>query len=58
MPAHIRFLSLEPLLGPLNLLDLKDIHWLESGPGSRSMETEWVRTIRDQCEEQKIAFFF
>ncbi|MGE1164926.1 DUF5131 family protein [Peribacillus simplex] len=34
MPAQIRFLSLEPLLGPLNFLDLKDIHWVESGPGS------------------------
>ncbi|MGE8022118.1 DUF5131 family protein [Peribacillus frigoritolerans] len=62
VPAQIRFLSLEPLIGPLNFLDLKDIHWVivggESGPGSRPMEAEWVRTIRDQCEEQRIAFFF
>lgn len=62
VPAHIRFLSCEPLLGPLNALNLKDIHWVivggESGPGSRPMESDWVRKIRDQCKEQKVAFFF
>ncbi|MCM3768273.1 DUF5131 family protein [Neobacillus niacini] len=62
VPAHIRFLSCEPLLGPLNELNLKGIHWVivggESGPGARSMEADWVRTIRDQCSEQNVAFFF
>ncbi|MED3954668.1 phage Gp37/Gp68 family protein [Priestia aryabhattai] len=62
VPAHVRFLSCEPLIGPLNQLDLQGIHWVivggESGPGSRPMEAEWVRTIRDQCKEMKVAFFF
>ncbi|OAH53125.1 hypothetical protein AWH48_12275 [Domibacillus aminovorans] len=61
VPAHIRFLSCEPLLGPLNL-ELSDIHWVivggESGPGARPMEADWVRSIRDQCQDQKVAFFF
>ncbi|WP_153123213.1 DUF5131 family protein [Peribacillus tepidiphilus] len=62
IPSMIRFLSCEPLLGPLSNLDLTDIHWVivggESGPGARPMEADWVREIRDQCFEQNVAFFF
>ena len=62
VPAAIRFLSLEPLLGPLPGLDLSNIEWVivggESGPGSRPMKKEWVREIRDQCREQNVPFFF
>ncbi|MGO4890337.1 DUF5131 family protein [Anaerobacillus sp. MEB173] len=62
VPGHIRFLSVEPLLGPLKDLNLDGIHWVivggESGPGARPMEADWVRDIRDQCKEQKVAFFF
>ncbi len=61
-PASIRFLSLEPLLGPLGQLDLTAIDWVivggESGPGARPMQAQWVRNIRDQCIHQGIAFFF
>ncbi len=62
VPAKIRFLSLEPLIGPLNNLDLRGIHWVivggESGPGARPMKKEWVESIRDQCINQQVAFFF
>lgn len=62
VPAQIRFLSIEPLIGPLNNLDLTGIHWVivggESGPKARPMEESWVRSIRDQCLEQNVAFFF
>jgi protein gp37 len=62
VPAHVRFLSLEPLLGPLPALDLAGIHWAivggESGPGARELRTEWVRDIRDQCVASDVAFFF
>lgn len=62
IPAAVRFLSLEPLLGPLDDLDLHRIHWVivggESGPGSRRMMAEWVRSIRDQCSHHRIAFHF
>ncbi|WP_282035012.1 DUF5131 family protein [Metabacillus indicus] len=62
VPAKVRFLSCEPLLGPLENLNLKNIHWVivggESGPGARPMEAEWVRSIRDQCAIQNVAFFF
>ena len=61
-PASTRFLSLEPLLGPLPDLHLNDIHWViaggESGPGARPMNPEWVRDIRDQCTSQGVAFHF
>ena len=61
-PASMRFLSLEPLLGPLGHLDLSGIDWVivggESGPGARAMQVEWVRQIRDQCLRQGVAFFF
>ena len=62
IPAFIRFLSCEPLIGPLHNLRLEGIHWVivggESGPGARPMNPEWVRSIRDQCREQNVAFFF
>ncbi len=62
VPAQVRFLSLEPLLGPLDNLELTAIHWAivggESGPGARPMAEAWVESIRQQCEKQKVAFFF
>lgn len=61
VPANVRFLSCEPLLGPLDL-DLTDIHWVivggESGNKHRPMESEWVENIRDRCQEAGVAFFF
>lgn len=60
--AAVKFLSLEPLLGPLPDLDLSSIDWVivggESGPGSRPMEEEWVTQIRDQCLAAGAPFFF
>ncbi len=60
--ACIKFLSLEPLLGPLLNLDLSGIDWVivggESGPFSRRLEKEWVLGIRDQCLRQNVPFFF
>lgn len=62
VPACVRFLSLEPLLGPIPDLSLDGIHWVivggESGPGSRPIDTNWVRSIRDQCVRRKVPFFF
>ena len=62
IPAAIRFLSLEPLLGPLPNLDLNKIHWAivggESGPGARPMRKSWVHDIRRQCRKQQVSFFF
>ena len=61
-PAAVRFLSLEPLLGPLPSLDLTGIDWVivggESGPGARPMHPDWVRDIRDRCIAAGIPFFF
>lgn len=61
-PAAIRFLSLEPLLGPLPSLDLTEIDWVivggESGPSFRTLDLGWVRDIRDQCQGQGVALFF
>lgn len=61
-PALVRFLSCEPLIGPLIDLNLEGIHWLiaggESGPKSRPMDGDWVRDLRDQCVRSKVAFFF
>jgi protein gp37 len=61
IPARVRFLSCEPLIGPLKL-QLAGIHWVivggESGPGSRPMKTQWVRSIRSQCRATNTAFFF
>ena len=60
--AKIKFLSLEPLIGPLNGLNLNGIDWVivggESGPGARQMKKEWVIDIRDQCVEEDVHFFF
>jgi len=60
--AAVRFVSAEPLLGPLPGLDLSGIDWLiaggESGPGARPMEEAWARDIRDQCRAAGVAFFF
>lgn len=60
--AKIKFLSLEPLLGPLSGLDLTDIDWVivggESGPKSRPIKEEWVIDIKDQCQASNVAFFF
>ncbi|MBI5266046.1 MAG: phage Gp37/Gp68 family protein [candidate division Zixibacteria bacterium] len=60
--AAVKFLSLEPLLGPLVNLDLHEIDWAivggESGPGARPMDKKWVRDIRRQCREQSVHFFF
>jgi protein gp37 len=61
VPAIVRFLSCEPLLGPLKL-DLTGIHWViaggESGRQARPMCSEWARAIRDQCEAEGVPFFF
>ena len=60
--AVVKFLSLEPLLGPLRGLDLGGIDWAivggESGPGARPMDPAWVRDLRDQCLRAQVAFFF
>jgi protein gp37 len=60
--AKIKFLSLEPLLGPLHRLNLKGIHWAivggESGPGARPLNEAWVVDIRNQCLHAKVPFFF
>jgi protein gp37 len=60
--ASVRFLSIEPLLGPLGGLDLEGIHWVivggESGPSARPMPVEWAREVRDQCKAAKVPFFF
>ena len=62
IPARIRFLSCEPLLGPIPELPLDGIHWVivggESGPRARPMNPEWARQIRDQCLERGVPFFF
>jgi protein gp37 len=62
VPAAVRFLSLEPLLGPLPNLNLKNIDWVivggESGPGARPMDPAWVTDLRDQCLKAKVPFFF
>lgn len=62
VPSFIRFLSLEPLLGPLPNLDLDGIHWVivggESGPNARPIKREWVIEIREQCLAKNIPFFF
>jgi protein gp37 len=60
--AAVRFLSVEPLLGPIKKLELRGIHWVivggESGPGARPINPEWVRAIRDQCIAKDVRFFF
>lgn len=60
--AKIRFLSVEPLLGPMPNIPLDGIHWVivggESGANFRPLNVEWVRQIRDRCQEKGVAFFF
>lgn len=60
--AQVRFLSIEPLLESLGRINLRGISWVivggESGPGARPMRPEWVRDIRDQCQNAGVAFFF
>ena len=60
--AHVKFLSIEPLLGPLGKLNLRGIDWVivggESGPGARPMDAAWVKDIRNQCLQAGVAFFF
>ena len=60
-PAAVRFLSLEPLLGPLPSLNLKEIDWVivggESGPKHRPLDPSWVRDLRDRCRLLGVAFF-
>jgi protein gp37 len=60
--AAIRFLSVEPLLGPIPRLPLTNIDWVivggESGPGARAMHADWVRQIRDRCTAREVPFFF
>jgi protein gp37 len=61
-PARVRFLSIEPLLEELGSLKLSGIHWVivggESGPGARPMQRDWVISVRRQCRQQNIPFFF
>jgi protein gp37 len=60
--AHVKFISLEPLIAPMNNLPLEGIGWAivggESGPGARPMEPAWVLSIRDQCAHAQVPFFF
>lgn len=62
VPAAVRFLSLEPLIGSVGELPLAGIDWAivggESGPGAREMKAEWVREIHSQCRKADVAFFF
>jgi protein gp37 len=61
VPAAVRFLSVEPLLGPVTL-DLTGIDWVivggESGPHARPMHPDWARSVRDQCAASGVPFFF
>ncbi len=62
VPASVRFLSCEPLIGPLENLPLAGMHWVivggESGAGARPMEAVWVKSIFRQCRSSKVPFFF
>jgi len=62
VPAAVRFLSLEPLLGPLEAIDLSNIHWVivggESAPNVRPIKAAWVRDIRKQCHQEGVPFYF
>ena len=62
VPAAVRFLSCEPLIGPLPNLPLKDMHWVivggESGPKARPIKAAWVESIFQQCRQQNVPFFF
>jgi protein gp37 len=62
IPARVRFVSFEPLLGPVTPVDLQEVHWAivggESGPHARPMARQWVDDIKAACQEQHVAFFF
>ena len=62
VPGQVRFLSCEPLIGPLEDLPLNGIHWVivggESGPGARRMNPEWAKSIHRQCRQAAVPFFF
>ena len=62
VPAAVRFISAEPLLGSLRGLDLAGVHWLiaggESGPRARPVDPDWLRELRDACQAADVAFFF
>lgn len=62
VPAAIRFISFEPLIGPVGTIDLRDIHWAivggESGNAARPIREEWIDEIHTQCRYQHTAFFF
>lgn len=62
VPAAVRFLSVEPLIGPIESLPLEGIHWVivggESGPGARPIQQEWVESIFQQCRRAGVPFFF
>jgi protein gp37 len=62
VPARVRFLSCEPLIGPIHHLPLGVIHWVivggESGPGARPVERDWAESIQRQCESACVPFFF
>ena len=62
VPAELRFVSFEPLLGPIPDVDLKGIDWVivggESGPGARPMKPEWANTLKDSCISANVPFFF
>jgi protein gp37 len=62
IPAHVRFISFEPLVGSIGKVDLSGIHWAivggESGPRARAMNEGWVEEIRQQCKRQNVEFFF
>jgi protein gp37 len=61
VPAAIRFISAEPLLGPVDQLNLEDLHWVitggESGIGHRRCDPDWVRDVRDRCVAEGVAYF-
>jgi protein gp37 len=62
VPAVVRFLSCEPLLGPLTRINLTGIHWViaggESGPRARPLDPSWVADLRDMCQRTAVPFFF
>lgn len=62
IPAHVRFISFEPLIGPVGKVNLSGIHWAivggEFGPRARHMDARWVEEIRRQCRQAKVEFFF
>jgi len=62
IPSVVRFVSFEPLLGPIDVVNLESIHWAivggESGPGARPIALEWVEKLRLARQDQSVAFFF